>query len=65
MENEYNFKKIEKKWQEQWANSDYGKAKDDDSKPKHYHLVEFPILRVQAFTLATVWAMALQMPIQG
>ncbi len=42
MENDYNFKKIEKKWQERWANSDYGKAKDDDSKPKHYHLVEFP-----------------------
>ena len=42
MENVYNFKSIEKKWQEKWSNSDYGKANDSSDKPKHYHLVEFP-----------------------
>jgi leucyl-tRNA synthetase len=39
--NEYNFKEIEKKWQKVWG-KDPQKAIDFDSKPKHYHLVEFP-----------------------
>ncbi|MGN1342406.1 MAG: leucine--tRNA ligase [Bacilli bacterium] len=38
----YNFKKIEKKWQEYWEENDIYKAKDDCSLPKEYNLVEFP-----------------------
>ena len=38
----YDHQKIEKKWQEIWAKEGYGKAQDFSSKPKHYHLVEFP-----------------------
>lgn len=39
---EYNFKKIEKKWQEYWEKTNYGLAIDFSEKSKHYHLVEFP-----------------------
>ena len=38
----YNFKKIEKKWQEYWEENNIYKAKDDYSLPKEYNLVEFP-----------------------
>ena len=42
MNKEYNFKEIETKWQEYWDENKYGQSADFDSKPKHYHLVEFP-----------------------
>ncbi len=38
----YDFKSIEKKWQERWEKSDEFMASDDSDKPKHYNLVEFP-----------------------
>ena len=38
----YDFKKIEKKWQEVWKKSGYGKSEDFSKNPKHYNLVEFP-----------------------
>lgn len=38
----YNFKKIEKKWQEYWEENDIYKAKDNCVLPKEYNLVEFP-----------------------
>jgi len=38
----YDFKTIEKKWQERWKNSDENNASVNSSKPKHYNLVEFP-----------------------
>lgn len=41
MEN-YNFKKIEKKWQKIWEKKKLFQAKDFSSKPKKYILVEFP-----------------------
>jgi len=40
--NSYDFKKIESKWQKIWEESGYGQSSDFDTKPKHYHLVEFP-----------------------
>lgn len=42
MENRYNPKEIEKKWQDRWFASDIYKAKDFGSKPKYYLLAEFP-----------------------
>lgn len=42
MQNRYNPKDIEKKWQDRWFASDIYKAKDFDSKPKYYLLAEFP-----------------------
>ena len=39
---EYNPKDIEKKWQEEWEKSGIYEAKDFDSKPKYYALMEFP-----------------------
>ncbi len=39
---EYNFKKIEKKWQGEWDKKKLYKAKDGDKKPKYYCLIEFP-----------------------
>ena len=38
----YNFKKIESKWQKYWEDNDIYTAKDDNSLPKKYNLVEFP-----------------------
>ena len=38
----YDPKKIEAKWQKVWAKSGIYSAKDFDSKPKKYVLVEFP-----------------------
>ena len=38
----YNFKEIEKKWQNYWSEHDSFKASDDFSKKKFYSLVEFP-----------------------
>lgn len=40
--NKYNFKKIEKKWQDQWDQSGIYKAKDFSEKEKFYCLIEFP-----------------------
>ena len=37
----YDFKLIEKKWQEKWYNSDVFKAIDFSEKPKYYILSEF------------------------
>ncbi|HQA98859.1 MAG TPA: leucine--tRNA ligase [Candidatus Dojkabacteria bacterium] len=42
MENRYNPKDIEKKWQDRWFATDMYHAKDFDSKEKYYLLVEFP-----------------------
>ncbi len=39
---EYNFKEIEKKWQDKWYKENTFAAKDDFSLPKFYGLVEFP-----------------------
>ncbi len=39
---EYDFKKIEKKWQNYWYENNTFAAKDDYSLPKYYCLVEFP-----------------------
>jgi len=39
---DYNFKEIEKKWQEKWYSENTFAAKDDFSLPKFYGLVEFP-----------------------
>ncbi len=38
----YDFKKIEKKWQDFWYTNNTFAAKDDYSLPKYYCLVEFP-----------------------
>ena len=38
----YNFKTIEKKWQQRWEDADLFKAEDFSDKPKWYGLVEFP-----------------------
>ncbi len=38
----YNFRKIEKKWQEKWEKKGFYKAKNFDKKPKKYILIEFP-----------------------
>ncbi len=38
----YDFKKIEKKWQDIWDEKQAFRASDDFSKPKFYGLVEFP-----------------------
>ena len=38
----YNFKQIEKKWQNYWEENNSFKAEDDFSKKKFYSLVEFP-----------------------
>lgn len=37
----YNFKEIEKKWQDKWYSSDAFKAYDNSEKPKYYILSEF------------------------
>ena len=39
---QYNFKKIEPKWQTKWKEADAFKAVDFDKRPKWYGLVEFP-----------------------
>lgn len=39
---EYNFKEIEKRWQEYWINNEIYKVKEDSSKPKYYVLDMFP-----------------------
>ncbi|MBR1749542.1 MAG: leucine--tRNA ligase [Ruminococcus sp.] len=39
---EYDFKAIEKKWQDYWDENETFKASDDHSKEKFYALVEFP-----------------------
>ena len=38
----YNYKEIEKKWQNHWDENETFKAGEDYSKPKFYGLVEFP-----------------------
>ncbi len=39
---EYNFKNIEKKWQDRWDEKGVFNVKNDSSKEKYYCLVEFP-----------------------
>lgn len=39
---EYNFKEIEKRWQEYWINNKIYKVNEDNSKPKYYVLDMFP-----------------------
>ena len=38
----YDFRAIEKKWQDRWDAEGVFKATEDHSKPKFYSLVEFP-----------------------
>ena len=38
----YDFKSIEKKWQDRWEKEGTFKAVDDFSLPKFYGLIEFP-----------------------
>jgi leucyl-tRNA synthetase len=38
----YNFRAVEKKWQEIWENEEIFKTRNDFTKPKFYALVEFP-----------------------
>ena len=38
----YNFKEVEKKWQDKWYAEGTFNAKDDYSKKKWYGLIEFP-----------------------
>lgn len=38
----YDFNKVEKKWQNKWEESGVFHAEDNSSKPKYYALVEFP-----------------------
>ena len=40
--NFYDYKQIEKKWQNYWEENESFKASEDYSKPKFYALVEFP-----------------------
>lgn len=42
MEQKYDHKKIEKKWQEKWYASDLFRATEDTHKKKFYCLIEFP-----------------------
>ena len=42
MTKEYNFKEIEKKWQQKWENEKTFKVDINNSKPKYYSLFEFP-----------------------
>ena len=39
---QYNFKKIEPKWQKRWADAQIFRAVDFADQPKWYGLVEFP-----------------------
>ena len=39
---EYNFREVEKKWQQYWANNKTFRAEDKSSKPKYYVLDMFP-----------------------
>ncbi|MCX6731437.1 MAG: class I tRNA ligase family protein [Candidatus Parcubacteria bacterium] len=39
---EYNFKKIESKWQKFWEKNKFFRAKDFSKRPKYYCLIEFP-----------------------
>ena len=39
---DYNFKQIEKKWQDKWYSENTFSTKDDYTLPKFYALVEFP-----------------------
>ena len=39
---DYNFKKVEPKWQAKWEEAGVFHAEDNSSKPKFYNLVEFP-----------------------
>ena len=39
---QYNFKKIEAKWQKYWEKNKFYRAEDGSKKPKYYCLVEFP-----------------------
>ncbi len=39
---EYNFKKVEPKWQKKWEDEGVFHAQDNSEKPKFYNLVEFP-----------------------
>ena len=38
----YNYKKIEKKWQDKWEEAGIYNAKNNSDKPKFYGLIEFP-----------------------
>jgi len=39
---EYNFKEIEKKWQQKWFSQNKYKVSEDSPKPKYYVLEMFP-----------------------
>ena len=41
----YNFKAIEKKWQDKWEETGAFHAETNSKKPKFYTMIEFPIIR--------------------
>ena len=43
---EYNFKQIEKKWQDYWYANNTFAAKQDFSLPKYYCLVELSLIHI-------------------
>lgn len=42
MENRYDFRTIEKKWQNYWSNNGFYQVSEDETKPKYYSLEMFP-----------------------
>ena len=46
---EYNFKEIERKWQDKWTANGAYKVNTDPSRPKYYVLDMFPYQVVQDF----------------
>lgn len=52
---EYNFREIEKKWQQKWVDNKTYKVVEDESKKKFYVLNMFLIRREQDFMLVTRW----------
>ena len=53
---EYNFREIEKKWQQKWVDNKTYKVVEDESKKKFYVLNMFLIRRELDFMLVTRWA---------
>ena len=47
---DYNFKEIEKRWQQYWIDHQTYKVTEDNSKPKYYVLDMFPTRRVLGYT---------------
>ena len=52
---EYNFKDIERKWQERWVKMETYRVVEDETKKKFYVLNMFPYPAVRAFTSVIRW----------